>query len=70
MPRYDAIVLGSGQAGDPLAQKLPDHGWSVALVDKEHLGGTCVNTGVPGRPHCCSRDPFWPLLKAGIPARP
>jgi pyruvate/2-oxoglutarate dehydrogenase complex dihydrolipoamide dehydrogenase (E3) component len=45
MPRHDAIVLGSGQAGNPLAQKLADHGWSVALVEKEHLGGTCVNTG-------------------------
>jgi pyruvate/2-oxoglutarate dehydrogenase complex dihydrolipoamide dehydrogenase (E3) component len=45
MPHYDAIVLGSGQAGNPLSQKLADHGWSVALVEKEHLGGTCVNTG-------------------------
>ena len=45
MPRYDAIVLGSGQAGDTLSQKLADHGWSVALVEKGHLGGTCVNTG-------------------------
>jgi pyruvate/2-oxoglutarate dehydrogenase complex dihydrolipoamide dehydrogenase (E3) component len=45
MPRYDAIVLGSGQAGNPLSQKLADQGWSVALVEKEHLGGTCVNTG-------------------------
>jgi pyruvate/2-oxoglutarate dehydrogenase complex dihydrolipoamide dehydrogenase (E3) component len=45
MPRYDAIVLGSGQAGNPLSQKLAEHGWSVALVEKEHLGGTCVNTG-------------------------
>jgi pyruvate/2-oxoglutarate dehydrogenase complex dihydrolipoamide dehydrogenase (E3) component len=45
MTRYDAIVIGSGQAGDPLSHKLADHGWSVALVEKEHLGGTCVNTG-------------------------
>jgi pyruvate/2-oxoglutarate dehydrogenase complex dihydrolipoamide dehydrogenase (E3) component len=45
MPRYDAIVFGSGQAGNPLSQKLADHGWTVALVEKEHLGGTCVNTG-------------------------
>ena len=45
MPRYDAIVLGSGQAGDTLSQKLADHGWSVALVEKGHVGGTCVNTG-------------------------
>ena len=45
MPHYDAIVIGSGQAGNPLSQKLADHGWAVALVEKEHLGGTCVNTG-------------------------
>src|SRR4029077_14381455 len=45
MPRYDAIVLGSGQAGNPLSQQLADRGWSVALVEKSHLGGTCVNTG-------------------------
>src|ERR1043166_8030688 len=42
---YDAIVIGSGQAGNPLSQKLADRGWSVALVEKDHLGGTCVNTG-------------------------
>jgi dihydrolipoamide dehydrogenase len=45
MPKYDAIVIGSGQGGNPLSQKLADHGWTVALVEKEHLGGTCVNTG-------------------------
>jgi pyruvate/2-oxoglutarate dehydrogenase complex dihydrolipoamide dehydrogenase (E3) component len=45
MSRYDAIVIGSGQAGNPLSQKLADRGWSVALVEKDHLGGTCVNTG-------------------------
>jgi pyruvate/2-oxoglutarate dehydrogenase complex dihydrolipoamide dehydrogenase (E3) component len=45
MPHYDAIVIGSGQAGGPLSQKLADRGWAVALVEKEYLGGTCVNTG-------------------------
>ena len=45
MPTYDAIVIGSGQAGTPLSQKLAERGWSVALVEKENLGGTCVNTG-------------------------
>src|SRR5271166_552987 len=45
MLHYDAIVIGSGQAGSPLSQKLADDGWAVALVEKEHLGGTCVNTG-------------------------
>jgi dihydrolipoamide dehydrogenase len=45
MSHYDAIVIGSGQAGNPLSQKLADQGWAVALVEREHLGGTCVNTG-------------------------
>src|SRR5215470_2882329 len=45
MPHYDAVVIGSGQAGNPLAQKLADQGWTVALIEKEQLGGTCVNTG-------------------------
>jgi pyruvate/2-oxoglutarate dehydrogenase complex dihydrolipoamide dehydrogenase (E3) component len=45
MPKYDAVVIGSGQAGNPLCQKLADLGWTVALIEKEHLGGTCVNTG-------------------------
>jgi len=43
--KFDAIVIGSGQAGNPLAHKLADKGWRVALIEKEHLGGTCINTG-------------------------
>jgi pyruvate/2-oxoglutarate dehydrogenase complex dihydrolipoamide dehydrogenase (E3) component len=46
MPQYDAIVIGSGQAGNPLSNKLADLGWAVALIEREpYLGGTCVNTG-------------------------
>jgi pyruvate/2-oxoglutarate dehydrogenase complex dihydrolipoamide dehydrogenase (E3) component len=45
MARFDAVVIGSGQAGNPLSQKLADQGWTVGLIEKEHLGGTCVNTG-------------------------
>jgi pyruvate/2-oxoglutarate dehydrogenase complex dihydrolipoamide dehydrogenase (E3) component len=45
MSKYDAIVIGSGQAGNPLCQKLADQGWTVALIEKENLGGTCINTG-------------------------
>jgi pyruvate/2-oxoglutarate dehydrogenase complex dihydrolipoamide dehydrogenase (E3) component len=45
MTRYDAVVIGSGQAGNPLSQKLADQGWTVALIEKDQLGGTCVNTG-------------------------
>src|SRR5207253_11154296 len=43
--KYDAIIIGSGQAGNPLAYRLADLGWSVALVEQKHLGGTCINTG-------------------------
>ncbi|PYM12340.1 MAG: FAD-containing oxidoreductase, partial [Candidatus Rokuibacteriota bacterium] len=42
---YDAIVIGSGQGGNPLARGLADQGWKVALVEKKFLGGTCVNVG-------------------------
>jgi pyruvate/2-oxoglutarate dehydrogenase complex dihydrolipoamide dehydrogenase (E3) component len=45
MTTFDALVIGSGQAGNPLSQKLADKGWSVALIEKAELGGTCVNTG-------------------------
>jgi pyruvate/2-oxoglutarate dehydrogenase complex dihydrolipoamide dehydrogenase (E3) component len=45
MSAYDAIVIGSGQAGNPLSQKLADRGWSVALIEQDLLGGTCINTG-------------------------
>ncbi len=42
---YDAIIIGSGQAGNPLSHDLADQGWKVALIEQEHLGGTCINTG-------------------------
>jgi pyruvate/2-oxoglutarate dehydrogenase complex dihydrolipoamide dehydrogenase (E3) component len=42
---YDAIVIGSGQSGSPLANDLADRGWSVALIERRYLGGTCINTG-------------------------
>jgi pyruvate/2-oxoglutarate dehydrogenase complex dihydrolipoamide dehydrogenase (E3) component len=43
--KYDAIIVGSGQGGNPLAHRLADLGWSVALIEKKHLGGTCINVG-------------------------
>jgi pyruvate/2-oxoglutarate dehydrogenase complex dihydrolipoamide dehydrogenase (E3) component len=42
---FDAVIIGSGQAGSPLALRLARHGWKVALVERSHLGGTCINTG-------------------------
>ena len=43
--KFDAIIIGSGQAGNPLAHNLADQGWRVALIEERFLGGTCVNTG-------------------------
>jgi pyruvate/2-oxoglutarate dehydrogenase complex dihydrolipoamide dehydrogenase (E3) component len=43
--RYDAIIIGSGQGGNPLAQRLASLGQTVALIESDHLGGTCINTG-------------------------
>jgi pyruvate/2-oxoglutarate dehydrogenase complex dihydrolipoamide dehydrogenase (E3) component len=43
--KFDAIVIGSGQAGTPLVFKLASEGMKVAFIEKEHLGGTCLNVG-------------------------
>lgn len=45
MNRFDAIILGAGQAGPPLAGRLTGAGMKVALVERKLFGGTCVNTG-------------------------
>jgi len=43
--QFDAIVVGSGQGGGPLASALAEAGRTTALIEREHLGGTCVNEG-------------------------
>jgi len=45
MERYDAIVIGSGQSGPPLAARLANAGMRVAIVERGKFGGTCVNNG-------------------------
>src|ERR1700676_4814755 len=42
---YDAIVIGTGQAGPSLARRLAGAGMKVAIVERKLFGGTCVNTG-------------------------
>jgi pyruvate/2-oxoglutarate dehydrogenase complex dihydrolipoamide dehydrogenase (E3) component len=42
---YGAIIIGTGQAGPPLAKRFSDAGTSVAIVERHLFGGTCVNTG-------------------------
>ncbi|WP_414617445.1 mercuric reductase [Dyadobacter sp. 32] len=43
--KYDAIVIGSGQAGTPLSKKLAETGRRTALIEQRWVGGTCVNDG-------------------------
>src|SRR5246500_3714475 len=42
---FDAIVIGSGQGGTPLCQALASAGMRTAIVEREHVGGTCINEG-------------------------
>ncbi len=42
---YDAVVIGAGQGGMPLARALAEAGRKTALVEREHVGGTCINEG-------------------------
>lgn len=43
--RFDAIIIGSGQAGPALAARLTRANMTVAFIEREHFGGTCVNDG-------------------------
>jgi len=45
MTHYDAIIIGSGQAGKPLATTLGKAGWKTALIERDQIGGTCINYG-------------------------
>jgi pyruvate/2-oxoglutarate dehydrogenase complex dihydrolipoamide dehydrogenase (E3) component len=43
--RFDAIIIGTGQAGPSLAARFADAGMAVAIIERHKFGGTCVNTG-------------------------
>src|SRR4030088_1877341 len=42
---YDAIIIGAGQAGGPLSSALAQAGKKTAIIEREHVGGTCINEG-------------------------
>ncbi|MDP9409018.1 MAG: mercuric reductase [Actinomycetota bacterium] len=42
---YDAVVIGAGQGGSPLAGALAGAGHETAIIEREHVGGTCINEG-------------------------
>src|SRR4249920_1382815 len=45
MQTYDAIIIGTGQAGPALAHRLTAAGQAAAVIERKFFGGTCVNTG-------------------------
>src|SRR6059058_1354666 len=45
MNEYDAIIIGSGQAGGPLSTALAQAGQKTAIIERVHVGGTCINEG-------------------------
>ena len=42
---YDAIVIGTGQGGKPLSQALAQAGWQTAVIERDSVGGSCINVG-------------------------
>jgi pyruvate/2-oxoglutarate dehydrogenase complex dihydrolipoamide dehydrogenase (E3) component len=45
MDEYDAIIIGAGQAGGPLSTALAQDGQKTAIIERVHVGGTCINEG-------------------------
>ncbi len=57
---FHSIIIGSGQAGTPLAFKLARAGRKVALIERRHPGGTCVNVGcTPTKAYVASARRIW-----------
>ena len=43
--QFDTVIIGTGQSGKPLAIALGRAGWKTAVIEREHVGGTCINVG-------------------------
>jgi pyruvate/2-oxoglutarate dehydrogenase complex dihydrolipoamide dehydrogenase (E3) component len=64
--KYDAIVIGTGQAGPSLAIRLADTGMKVAIIERKRLGGTCVNNGcIPTKTLVASARTAYVARRAG-----
>ena len=59
MEHFDVVVIGAGPGGYPAAIRAAQLGASVAIVEREHLGGTCLNFGcIPTKALIASADAF------------
>ena len=62
---FDALIIGAGQSGPFLAARLAEAGHKVALIEREHLGGTCVNDGcTPTKTLVASARAAWAVRHA------
>jgi pyruvate/2-oxoglutarate dehydrogenase complex dihydrolipoamide dehydrogenase (E3) component len=61
--QFDALIVGSGQGGNPLIAALAEAGWRCAIVEQEHVGGTCVNVG------CTPTKTMWNSARVAYLAR-
>jgi len=68
---FDAIIIGSGQAGNPLATALAEAGRRVALIEENRLGGSCINYGcTPTKTLLATADRLHQLRTAATVAAP
>lgn len=63
---FDAIIIGAGQSGPFLAVRLAEQGRKVVIIEREHLGGTCVNDGcTPTKTLVASARAAWMARRSG-----
>src|ERR1700754_636529 len=64
--QFDAIVIGTGQAGPPLAARMGEEGIRTAVIERKLFGGTCVNTGcIPTKTLVASARAAYMARRAG-----
>ena len=67
METFDVVVIGAGPGGYPAAIRAAQLGASVAIVEKEQLGGTCLNWGcIPTKALIAAADTFRPGRVGGL----
>ncbi|PYI09537.1 FAD/NAD(P)-binding domain-containing protein [Aspergillus sclerotiicarbonarius CBS 121057] len=67
--KYDAIIIGSGQGGTPLARALAEAKYKTALIEREHIGGCCVNDGCTPTKTMIASGRVAYLTRRGVRAR-
>jgi len=66
MNTFDAIIIGSGQAGTPLVFSMAAKGKKVAFIEKTQVGGTCLNVGcTPTKTYVASARRMWDICHSG-----